>query len=51
VSCVFNRCHEAMSEYQFCVKLGKTPTETYKMLQTVYGDEALHHSSVTEWFK
>jgi transposase len=34
-----------------CVKLGKTPTETYQMLQTVYGDEALCHSSVCEWFK
>jgi hypothetical protein len=36
---------------KFCVKLGKTPTETYEMLQTVYGDEALSHSSVFEWFK
>jgi hypothetical protein len=36
---------------EFCVKLGKTPTETYEMLQTVYGDEALSHSSVFEWFE
>jgi transposase len=36
---------------KFCVKLGKTPTETYEMLQTVYGDEALSHSSVFELFK
>jgi transposase len=34
-----------------CVELGKTPTETYKMLQTVCGDEALSRSSVLEWFK
>jgi transposase len=34
-----------------CVKLGKTPTETYEMLQTVYGDEALSGSSIFEWFK
>jgi hypothetical protein len=27
------------------------PTETYEMLQSVYGDEALTHSSVFEWFK
>jgi hypothetical protein len=33
---------------KFCFKLGKTPIETYKMLQTVYGDEAL---SLFEWFK
>jgi hypothetical protein len=36
---------------KFCVKLGKTPTETYEMLQTSYGDEALSHSSVFELFK
>jgi hypothetical protein len=34
-----------------CVKLGKTPTKTYKILQTVYDDEALSRSSVFEWFK
>jgi hypothetical protein len=33
---------------KFYVKLGKTPTETYRMLQTVYGDEALIRSSVSE---
>jgi transposase len=36
---------------KFCVKLGKTPTETYKILRTVYGDEVLIRSSVFEWFK
>jgi transposase len=36
---------------KFCVKLGKSPTETYEMLQTVYDDEALSHGSVFEWFK
>jgi hypothetical protein len=29
---------------KFCVKLGKTPTETYEILQTVYGDKALSRS-------
>jgi transposase len=33
------------------VKLRKMPTETYEMLQTAYGDEALSRSSVFEWFK
>jgi hypothetical protein len=40
---------------KFCVKLGKTPTETYEMLQTVLRlpqpDVALSRSSVFEWFK
>jgi hypothetical protein len=33
------------------VKLGKTQTETYEMLQTVYGVEAVSCSSVFERFK
>jgi transposase len=36
---------------KFCVKLGKTPTETYGMLQTAYGDEALGRSTVFDWFR
>jgi hypothetical protein len=42
---------EQEGNIKFCVKLGKMLTETCKMLQTVYGDEALSHSSVFEWFK
>jgi hypothetical protein len=29
--------------------MGKTTTETYEMLQTVYSDEALGKSSVCIW--
>jgi hypothetical protein len=36
---------------KFCVKLDKTGTETYEMLKTVYGDEALNRSIVFEWFE
>jgi hypothetical protein len=42
---------EQQVSIKFCVKLGKTPTETYEILQTVYGDEALNRNSVFEWFK
>jgi hypothetical protein len=42
---------EQRMNIKFCVKLGKTPTETYEMLQTVYSDGALSRSSVFEWFK
>jgi hypothetical protein len=31
---------------KFCFKLGKTPAEIYKMLQTVCGVEAISRSSV-----
>ena len=36
---------------KFCVKLGKTATETIKMLQLAYGDEAMNRTSVFEWHK
>jgi transposase len=36
---------------KFCVKLGKTQTEIYEMMKTVYGDKALSHISVSEWVK
>jgi hypothetical protein len=46
-----NCCHGERSGYQICVKLGKTPTGIYEMLQTVYGEKALSHSNELEWFK
>ena len=36
---------------KFCVKLGKSTTETYDSLKRVYGDEYLSHIQVFEWFK
>lgn len=36
---------------KFCFKLGKMSRETYEMLQTVYGDDTLGRSCVSEWFK
>jgi hypothetical protein len=42
---------EQLVNIEFCVKLSKTSTETYEMLEIVYGDEALNRSSVFAWFK
>jgi len=36
---------------KFCVKLGKSTTETYDLLKKVYGDECLSCTQVFEWFK
>ena len=36
---------------KFCVKLGKSATETYDLLKKVYGDECLSRTQVFEWFK
>ena len=34
-----------------CVKLGKTATETLKMLRDVYGDSSMFRTRVFEWHK
>jgi hypothetical protein len=36
---------------QFCVRIGKSTTETYDLLKKVYGDEYLSRTQVFEWFK
>ena len=36
---------------KFCVKLGKSITETYDLLKKVYGAECLSRTQVFEWVK
>ena len=36
---------------KFCFKLGKNATETYGMLQTVFGPYCMNRASVFEWHK
>ena len=36
---------------KFCVKLGKTATETLKMLRDVYGDSSMSNTRIFEWHK
>ena len=36
---------------KFCFKLGKTPTETYGMLQTAFRPSCMNRASVFEWHK
>jgi hypothetical protein len=36
---------------KFCVKLGKSASETYDLLKKDYGDECLSCTQVFEWFK
>lgn len=50
-------CVATMRDYEeqrtcikFCFKLGKTATETYQMLRTAYGEEAMGKSQAFEWF-
>ena len=36
---------------QFCFKLGKNATETYRMLQTAFGPSCMNQAWVFEWHK
>ena len=36
---------------KFCVKFGKSATETYNLFKKVYGDKCLSCTQVFEWFK
>ena len=35
---------------KFCFKLGKTATETWKMLQQAFGDECMTRTQFFEWY-
>jgi len=36
---------------KFCVRLGKTGSETFEMLKQVFGDSCMSHSQTFEWFE
>jgi len=36
---------------RFCFKLGKTASETHRMLKEAFGDNALGQTQTYEWFK
>ena len=36
---------------KFCFKLGKNATETYRMLQTAFGESCMNRATVFEWHK
>lgn len=43
--------HEQRINLKFLVLLGKTPTECYKLLKEVYGENSLSRARVFEWCK
>jgi hypothetical protein len=42
---------EQRAATKFCVKLKKTDTETFEMLKSVYSEDCLSRTSVSEWHK
>jgi len=42
---------EQRANIKFCFKIGKTFTETFRLMKQVYGDDCLSRSRVHEWFQ
>jgi transposase len=42
---------EQRTANKFCIKLKKTATETFEMLNSAYDEECLSRTSVFEWLK
>jgi hypothetical protein len=43
--------HKQRINIKFCFKLGKTFTETYEMMKTIYGDQCMSHTRCYDRFK
>ena len=43
--------HEQRICLKFCFKIGKTATESYKLLQQAFGDNAIKQTTAFEWIK
>ena len=43
--------YEQRVNVKFCYKLGKTFSETFEMIRTVYGDNSLSRTQCYEWFR
>ena len=46
-----NNLKEQRFAVKFCVKLGKSTTETFAMLNTTYGDVAMKRATCFRWYK
>ena len=46
-----NNLKEQRFTVKFCVKLGKSTTETFAMLNTIYGDVAMKRATSFRWYK
>ena len=47
--CKMNSLKEQRSVVKFCVKLGKSATETFAMLNAAYGDVAMKRTAYFKW--
>jgi len=52
VVAIFTMCENTEQHIciKFCFKIGKNATEAYRLLQQAYGEDALGHTQVFDWF-
>ena len=52
VTAIFTMCESNKQRIciKFCFKIGKPVTETYQLLQQAYGEDAMGHTQVFDWF-
>jgi len=50
---IFTMCESTEQHIciKFCFKIGKTPMETYQLLQQAYGEDAMGRTQVFDWFR
>ena len=53
VIAIFTMCESTEQRIciKFCFKIGKTATETYQLLQQVYGEDAMGRTQVFDWVR
>ena len=51
ISSKMDASYEQRVNVKFCYKLGKTFSETFEMIRTVYGDDSLSRTQCYEWFR
>ena len=53
VIAIFTMCESTEQRIciTFCFKIGKIATETYQLLQKAYGEDAMGHTQVFDWFR
>ena len=53
VIAIFTMCESTEQSIciKVCFKIGKSPTETYQLLQQAYGEDAMGRKQVFDWFR
>ena len=53
VIAIFTMCESTEQSIciKFCFKIGKIAIEKYQLLQQAYGEDAMGHTQVSDWFR